>query len=219
MQSNEMHPKDVQNHLNPSCWTPILTTSLTTVQVSGLSHWTAWMGVRCFTDQFLWGSPTWRQLKHSWLSTDPARVSDVVNFTQKPKPVSSYFGKWMALLVLKWKKKGTNPARITPITDPPKWRIAIKITHSCCRLFHLKSTSHCCFSLMNSTEWFTKKPTTLVFFLRLSSPDWMNENTGSVHMLAAALGSLKGLGDTVQVARPPPCPPLLSRLVLGWLVG
>lgn len=46
----------------------------------------------------------------------------------------------------------------------------------------------------------------------------MNENTESVHMLAAALGTLKGLGDTVQVARPPPCPPLLSRLLLGWLV-
>lgn len=53
----------------------------------------------------------------------------------------------------------------------------------------------------------------------------MNENTGSVHMVAAALGSPKGLSDTVQVSRPPTphhllplCPPLLSPLLLGWLV-
>lgn len=54
----------------------------------------------------------------------------------------------------------------------------------------------------------------------------MNEHTGPVHMLAAAaaaaaLGSLNGLGDTVQVARPPPSPlprpPLLTRLLQGWL--
>lgn len=46
----------------------------------------------------------------------------------------------------------------------------------------------------------------------------MNKNTGPVHVLATALGALKGLSDTVQVARPPLCPPLLSQRLLGWLV-
>lgn len=57
--------------------------------------------------------------------------------------------------------------------------------------------------------------------LSYSRTDLMNEHTGSVHVLAAALGSSRDLRGTVQVARPPPYPlypPLLSRLLLGWLV-
>lgn len=49
IQPQEMHLKDVKNHLDPSCgWTPIFTTSLRTFQVPGLSHSNVLVGCQMF---------------------------------------------------------------------------------------------------------------------------------------------------------------------------
>lgn len=99
-------PGNVQNHPNPSCgWIP---TVLQLFRSLALVTRMVWLDVRCVTEQFRgWGGGHQHDVnrEHSWLSTDPARVSDVVISTQKPRPVSAYFDKWTALLILKSKKR------------------------------------------------------------------------------------------------------------------
>lgn len=117
IQPQEMHLKDVKNHLDPSCgWTPIFTTSLRTFQVLGLSHSNGLVGCQMFL---------WPVSGPNMTSTESTADLLLVQhefqmwlpLPRSPDQVSDYFGHIVGLEI----KKEINSALITPIIEPPLW--------------------------------------------------------------------------------------------------